>query len=489
MRTLTKIAVGGIIHETNSFVPGVTTVDDFRGEWVLGTENYKLRYSNTRTLMGGVIDGASAEGVELSCGFSAVATPSGMVTRDAFEEMLDLLVASVDREADGVLLTLHGAMAVEGCPDAEAEMLRRVREVVGPDKPLAITLDLHANTSRDMVELADLIVGYDTYPHVDAYERTSEAMALLCRLLRGEVRPVHAFAQPRLLIIPSVMMTEEEGPMREMMQRAFAAERHPKVLNVTVAGGFPYSDVPDAGMSFIVTTDGDTALAEQLAQELSSFAWERRERFKGDDIPVEEAVRAAYAEEAGPVILVEASDNVGGGAPGDATHVLRHLLQAPKPTLIYICDPEAAALAHRLGVGGRFAADVGGKSGPLHGDPVRIEGTVRLLSDGKYVHVGEYMTGSWADMGITAVIQSGFLTLVLTEKRNLPFDPAHVTCLGLQAANYHAIVVKSAIAWRTAFGSICKRAIVVDSPGCCGSNLYRFPYVQLKRPIYPLDPI
>lgn len=486
---LTVIAVCGLIHETNTFVPGVTTTDAFRGEWVVGTESYMARYSNTRTLMGGVIDSASAEGVELSCGFTAVATPSGMVTQEAFEEMLDLLIDSIDRQADGVLLTLHGAMAVEDCPDAEAEILRRVRAVIGRDKPLAITLDLHANTSRDMVELADLIVGYDTYPHVDAYERTTEAMTLLNRMLRGEIRPVQAFAQPRLLVIPSVMMTEEEGPMRDIMQKAFSLEQHPKVLNVTVAGGFPYSDVPDAGMSFVLTTDGDPVLAEQLAREMSRFAQARREHLKLNDIPVEEAVKEAFSETEGPVILVEASDNVGGGAPGDATHILQRLVRAPKPALIYICDPEASALAHRLGSGGRFVSDVGGQSGPLHGEPVRIEGTVRRLSDGQYVHVGAYMTGSLADMGATAVIEAGNLTLVLTEKRNLPFDPAHLTCLGLQAEDYHVIVVKAAIAWRTAFAAVCKRAIVVDSPGCSGSNLHLFPYERLKRPIYPLDPI
>lgn len=487
MKTLTKIAVGGIIHETNSFVPGVTTADAFRGEWVLGTESYLQRYAHTRTLMGGVIDRAMMEGAELACGFTAVATPSGLVTREAFEEMLDLLVETLDREADGVLLTLHGAMAAEGYPDAEAEILRRVREKIGADKPLAITLDLHANTSRDMVEMADLIVGYDTYPHVDAYDRTYEAMMLLCRLIRGEIRPVHAFVKPQLLIIPSVMMTEEDGAMRDIMQAAFALEKQPKVLNITVAGGFPYSDVPDAGMSVVVTTDGDAALAERIAQDLNRFIWERRDLLRGDEVPAEEAVRQAYSEEEGLVILVEASDNVGGGAPGDATHVLRHLLQAPKPTLIYMWDPEASALAHKIGVGGRFSAKVGGKSGPLHGEPVSIEGTVRLLSDGKYVHVGEYMTGTWADMGRTAVIEAGNLTLVVTSKRNLPFDPAHVTCLGLQATDYHVIVVKSAIAWRTAFESICKKAIVVDSPGCCGSDLHQFAYERLKRPIYPLD--
>lgn len=485
-----RIATAGILHETNSFAPGTTGIEAFRNsEWVQGNEAFIERYEGTRTTMGGVIDAVRNAGAELVSGLYTTTTPSGMVTKEAAEQMMDEMVASIDPTADGLVLILHGAMVAEGYPDMEGEIIKRTRAKVGPDMPIATTLDLHANVSQDMVDYSDFIVGYDTYPHVDMYERALEAVDLVIRMARKEIRPVRALRHPRLLLVPQVMVTEVPGPFQELMNMAFDIERDPKVLNVTVIGGFPYSDVPDAGVAFVVTTDGDQALAEKYAQQLSDAAWERRERLKLNDIPPEEAVRIAFAEEEGPVILVEGSDNVGGGGPADATHILKHLVDAPKKSLIVIRDAEAALLAHKLGVGAEFSAEIGGKSDNLHGDPVPIKGVVRTLTDGKYVHTGAYMTGQRADMGKTAVIEAGNLTVILTEKRNAPWDPAHVTSVGLRADTFHVIVVKAAIAWRTAFGSICKKIIEVDTPGCTGSNLSHFTYEKLKRPIYPLDDI
>lgn len=482
-----KLAVVGIFHETNTFAPGTTEKEDFDHERVRGNADFLQRYTNTRTSMGGVIDGARAEQAELACGLYAAATPSGMVSRGAMDELLDDMLASVDLSADGIVVILHGAMVAEDLPDVEGEIVRRIRERTGASVPVVLTLDLHANISPQMTEHADLIVGYDTYPHVDAYERAVEAVQLLARTIRGDIRPVIALAQPRLLIVPQVMLTDVEGPMKQLMDRAFAIEREPGILNVTVAGGFPYSDVPDAGVAFVVTADRDQLLAERYAEELSRMAWELREELRTAGVPADEAVAAALREAKGPIILVEGSDNVGGGAPADATHLLKHLVGVPKKSLIVIRDAEAVQLAHRLGVGAVFSAEIGGKTDDRHGTPVPIEGAVRLLSDGKYRHIGAYMTGQWADMGKTAVIEAGQLTVILTEKRTAPWDPGHVASVGLRAEDFHIIVAKSAIAWKTAFGSVCLKAIAVDTPGCCGENLLDFHYDFIKHPIYPLD--
>jgi microcystin degradation protein MlrC len=483
-----KIAVTGLFHETNSFAPGMTEVNDFSGEWVSGNDYFLQRYEHTRTSMGGVIDAAHAEQAQLECGLYVAATPSGMVSKEAVERLLDEVVASVDVGADGIVLILHGAMMAEGVPDVEGELLRRIRSIV-PGKPIVATLDLHANVSQEMVQYADVLVGYDTYPHIDAYERAVEAVQLLCRIIRGEASPTMALAQPRMVLVPHVMLTDADGPMLEIMERAFAIERDPAVMNVTVCGGFAYSDTPDAGVSVIVTTNNNVALADRYAAELSGMFRERRERLQHHGVPAAEAVAMAFAEELHPVILVESSDNVGGGSPADATHVLKHLVGAPNKSLIVIRDAEAARLAHRLGVGAAFDAEIGGKSDTLHGDPVRIQGRIKLLSDGKYAHIGSYMTGQLADMGHTAVIEAGNLTVILTEHRTAPWDPGHVTSVGLRAEDFHVIVVKAAVAWRTSFGSIAQRIIGVDTPGCCGENLTHLPYRAIRRPIFPLDSI
>jgi microcystin degradation protein MlrC len=484
-----KLAIFGVFHETNTFAPGTTEMDDFIREWVEGTDHFTQRYEHTRTSMGGIIDGARLVHAELTCGLYAAATPSGMVSRRTMDALFESLVSSIDITADGIIAILHGAMVAEGFPDVEGELIRHIREKVGRTKPIAITLDLHANISQQMVEYADILVGYDTYPHVDAYERGVEAVQLLARTINKEIKPVRSLVQPHLIIVPQVMLTDEEGPMKELMDRAFAIENDPKVLNVTVAGGFPYSDVPDAGVAIVVTTDNDPLLADRYAEELSLMAWDRRDQLKSSGYLAAEAVAIAFAEHNGPVILVEGSDNVGGGAPADATHVLKHLVNAPKKCLIMICDADAAYLAHKQGVGDTFDAAIGGKSDELHGEPVPIRGIIRLLFDGKYSHIGPYMTGQWADMGKTVVIESGNLTVIITEKRTAPWDPGHVTTVGLRPEDFHVIVVKSAIAWKTAFGPICKKIIPVDTPGCCGENLFQFHYTHLSRPIYPLDPI
>lgn len=483
-----KIAVAGILHETNTFAPGRTSLEDFHGEWVHGLQAFVERYEGTRTSMGGVLSEARAQGVELEVGVYAAATPSGMVAHEAAEALLGAVVQSIESETqiDGLLVIMHGAMVAEGYPDMEGELLRRIRERRGSSLPLAMTLDLHANISPLMTELADIIVGYDTYPHVDMFERAKEALSLLIRTVQGSVHPVNALSRPRMLVVPQRMLTDE-GAMKTLMDEAFVMERQPQVLNVTVAGGFPYSDVADAGMSFVVTTDGDPALARELADRLAQMAWQLREQFTVSFCGPEEAVARAITTPEGPVILTEGSDNVGGGAPADATHLLALLTDPPVRTLVVIRDPEVALEAHRLGTGAVLNAQLGGKSDELHGQPVPIKGRVRLLYDGVYYHVGPYMTGQRADMGKTAVIECGRLTVVVTEKRTAPWDLGHVRSVGLWPEDYHIIVVKSAIAWQAAFGRFAKAVIHAETPGCCTSNLKHLPYTQVERPIDPLD--
>jgi microcystin degradation protein MlrC len=485
-RQTLRIAVAGILHETNSFAPGMTDTAAFRGEWIAGYDAFIARYAGTRTSMGGVIEAAAAHQAELAPGLYVYATPSGMVRASTADELIDAVVRSVDAVADGLVLIMHGAMVSEQYPDLEGECLRRLRARLGRDYPIAMTLDLHANISPAMVELADLIVGYDTYPHVDMFERAVEAFGLLVRYIRGEIRPYRAYGHTGMLVVPQGMLTAE-GSMKQLMETAFAMEADRRVLNVTVAGGFPYSDVPDAGMSFVVTTDNDPAWAQHCVRELVRFAVERKETFDVAYAGPAQAVAEALAAPEGPVILCEGSDNVGGGAPADATHVLAHLVGVPQKALAVICDPEAVRLAFAAGVGGDFAAAVGGKTDDRHGRPVPVQGKVRLLFDGVYHHVGPYMTGQRADMGHTAVVECGKLTIVLTAKRTPPWDLGHIRSVGLWPDDFKIIVVKSAIAWQAAFGPFAKKVIHVDTPGCCSSNLNHFTYRHVRRPVYPLD--
>lgn len=480
-----RIAFGGISHETNCFAPGLTGLDSFRLEWAEGREIVQ-QYGGTGTFAGGVIAAAQALELELLPGLYTDGNAGGLISDVCARELAETLLSRLEPELDGMVFMLHGAMVSESVFDQESELLRRVRERRGFAFPIAVVLDLHANITQEMAELADILVCEDTYPHVDAYDRGYEATELLVRYIRKQIRPVKAFAAPDMLLLPQTMITAE-GPMRTIVDRALAMEQDPRIINIVVAGGFPYSDIPYPGMSFVVTADGDAALARKYADELCRLAWELRHEFRLESLSLPVAMERAGRLPDGPVILVESSDNVGGGGPGDATHLLRYLAECRKPSLIVICDPAAAQHAHDIGVGAAFAMEVGGKTDDWHGAPVRVEGTVRLLSDGQYRHIGPYMTGQPARMGKTAVVACGSMTLVLTKERTGPWDPGHVTSLGIIPETFHIIVVKSALAWRTAFGHIAKHVIHVDTPGCCGSDLAGFPYKHLRRPVFPLD--
>ncbi|WP_010268994.1 M81 family metallopeptidase [Paenibacillus senegalensis] len=481
-----RIGVAGIYHETNSFAPGITEVEHFRDQWVEDAITFDKKYRGTRTSMGGTIDAAESNQAELVCGFVTYATPSGMVSAAAAEELMDHLIATLPTEVDGYVLFLHGAMVAENHDDMEDEIVRRIREKAGPDLPIAVTLDLHANISQSLANRSDIIVGYDTYPHVDMYERAVEATDLLCATIRGEIRPYTAWKHARMLVVPQTMITSH-NPMKALLETAWRMEKLDGVLAVTVAGGFPYSDIPDAGMSFTVTTDGDEQLAERCLDELTQLAWSIREQFQFPEVTVEEAARWTREQTEGPIIWIEGSDNVGGGSPADATHVLRFLVQWNERSLIVIRDEEAARKAHELGVGAELSMAIGGKSDELHGDPVAVTGKIRLLSDGRFTHQGSYMTGKEEYMGKTAVLELEHMTILITEKRVPPFDVGHVRSAGIRPETYKVIVAKSAVAWRTSFGDIAKGEIFIDTPGCCSANLSHFQYKKIKRPIYPLE--
>lgn len=481
-----RIGVAGIYHETNSFAPGVTTLNDFKDTWIDKHEVYFSKYQGTRTSMGGTIDSAQVNDVELIPGLYTETTPSGMVTEEAVDSLIDSLVDSLPDRIDGLILILHGAMVSESYPDVEAEIVNRIRMKVGMSLPIVVTLDLHANTSETLVKNTNCIVGYDTYPHIDAYERAVEATDILIQTVKGKIKPTMAWESSRMIVPPQTMMTNK-APMKTLMQYAKELEKKPNILHVTVAGGFPFSDILDAGMSFVVTTDGDEVLAKKSAKELSQLAWELREKFTFEELTIEEAYDWTLQQNESPIIWIEGSDNVGGGSPADATHVLKFLVESDQKSLMVIHDSEVALKAHALGVGEILDCMLGGKSDQLHGEPVHIRGNIRLLSDGKFKYKGPYMAGREGDMGRTAVVETDNMTIVITEHRIPPFDINHIKSIGIDPEVYKIIVVKAAVAWKTSFGDISKGEVYLDTPGCCSANLQHFNYKHIKRPIYPLD--
>jgi microcystin degradation protein MlrC len=480
-----RVITGGIMHETHTFSVEPTTIESFqirRGAPI-------LTLAGTNCSMGGVIDGAQALGIELVPTLLTNCVSTGTASRETFETMLDELVERIKAElpADGVVLTLHGAMVAEGYDDAEGEIVKRVRDVVGPDLPVAVTLDFHTNLGQKMVDLATIVTTYDTYPHIDLNERAQEAVQLLARTIKGEIKPTRALTKPPLLPVPQAMFTAKP-PFKTLFDRAFEMERTGEALTVTVSGGFPYADIPDAGVGFLVITDNDQAKADNLALELAEMAWSMRDQMIVTNTPPDQAVAEAIAYPDGPVMLVDVGDNIGGGTPGDATVILHELIkQNAQNAVIVIADAESVQDAIAAGVRNTVKLRVGGKTDRLHGDPVELEGYVKMLTDGKWVHEGPENAGVPVDGGPAALVQVGGVSLILTSRKEAPGDQQQLKAFGIIPSEQHIIVVKAAVRWRGGFGPIAKHAIHVDTPGLGATDLRRFDFKKIRRPIYPLD--
>lgn len=493
---MNRIAIAGFSHETNTFAEGTTPFEEFvRGRGFPGLmsgETVVRNLSGKAMCTGAFIAAAEKLGFEAVPVLWTFPQPSGVIEQSAYNRVLALLLGGLEAAlpVDGVLLELHGAMVTEELPDAEGDILGHVRRVVGPEVPVIATLDLHANISPAMVELSDALIGYDTYPHVDAWDRGWDAARLLTATLDGQVRPVSALAQVPMLIGPPRQCTLS-APMSEVIALAHEAERRPGILNVTVAGGFPFADIPDCGAAVAVTADGDRALAQATAEEIGRAIWDRREEFRVRLTPVEEAIDYALRTGEGPVILADGSDNPGGGAPCDGTVMLQALIdaQAPRSTVAIIRDPEAVAAAIEAGVGQEVTLQVGGKTDDRHGPTLTLTGYVRLIADGRFANRGIMYTGVEADMGRTVVFVVGEVEIILTEHRIQPYDCQALRCVGIEPRDRLLIGLKSAVHFRADFGPFAQAIFEIDTPGVHNPDVTKLGFRHLSRPIWPLDAI
>lgn len=481
-----KVAFGGVFHETNTFSIMRTTIREFEsGALVKGKDIIKL-YDCTKGTIGGIIDASKEYDIALVPTLYAMATPGGIVEDKFFESIVDELCERIPKNVDGIILALHGAMVTETKQDAEGYLISKVREKVGERIPIVCTLDLHANISPQMVDLSECLVGFDTYPHNDYYDRAYDAVKILKSILDNDIKPVSVLSKPPIMPVVQRLLTEKY-PMKCIIDMAKEIEKHQGVINVTIAGGFPYADVEWAGMSVIVTTNNDKELAQALCNEIENKIMSLRNDFVFENISVTAGVAKALKTCDFPFVLVDSSDNVGGGSSGDGTQLLEEIIkQGLRSCLIFIKDTEVVSLAEAVGVGNIIKAYVGGKTDDMHGSPVYIEAEVKKLSDGQYY---SERTGELMNMGKTAVLECNGVLLILTEERLPAFDLEAIRSLGVQPSELKYIVVKGAVQWKESYGTIAKGWIDVDAAGVTSSNFKRFKFTNIRRPIFPLDNI
>ena len=486
-----RVGVMGFIHESNTFSVTPTTYEHF--EQISLTRGKELieRWTGGKHELSGFLEGAESNGLEPVPLVAAFAMPSGAVVRETFEaiaeQTIDALKAAMP--VDGLYLGLHGATVSEEFPDADGEMARRMREVVGPDVPVVMTLDLHANVSPGMVANADATTIYRSNPHLDQKARGLEAASLLGRTLRGEIRPVQALECPPLIISIAKQYTDED-PAKGLYEDVESVLKWPGILSASVAMGFYYADVEEMGATFLAVADYDRDLARKAARWMAQRAWDRREEFRAELPSAAEAVAMAMEAAEAPVVLLDIGDNVGGGSPGDSTLILAEIVaQKASNAMVVLFDAESVARCVEAGVRNQVNLQVGGKTDGRHGSPVSVQGRVRMISDGIFQEP-EVRHGGWGsfDQGVTAVVETPEQhTLILTSVKMAPVSLEQVKSLGVKPESKKILVAKGVIAPRAAYNPVAARTILVDTPGATCVNPAGFTFHHRRRPIYPLE--
>ncbi len=486
-----RVGILALLQESNTFLTGKTTLAHFEQDVLCEGEEVRRRLANAHHEVGGFFAGLDAAGVEAVPIFAARALPYGVIERAAFDELLQRMVAALNRAGrlDGLLVAPHGATVAEGAPDADGRWLTLVRECVGPEVPIIGTLDLHANLSPQMVAACDALIAYRTNPHLDQKDRGLEAAQMMARTLRGEIRPTMAAAFPPLCVNIERQASDEGQWTKLNWLDVTICRKQFNALSVSLIYGFPYADVPEVGSSVVVVADDNREWAQAMANTVADAWWYFRNDFVGQFISVEDAVTLAASLD-GPVCLLDMGDNVGGGAPGDGTF-LAHELHRRKlgPSFVCLADEPAVWTSLAVGVGGRVRMRVGGKTDALHGEPLEAEFTVRGLYDGRFSEPNPRHGGfAEFDQGPTAIVETDTgLTVMLTTKRMVPFSLNQLTSCGLDPARFRVLVAKGVHAPVAAYAPVCKHLIRVDTPGVTSADLRRLTYHHRRRPMFPFE--
>ncbi len=488
-----RIATAGFLHESNTFSSSPASLALWRRSGMLEeAASIRAEYATSQSPLAGFFAAAAEDPeVELVPLFFARLVPMGAITAEAIEYLIGRVVAAIRDNGpwDAILLPQHGAAVSETWLDADGELVRRVRETVGPAVPIGQALDMHGNMSEQMVHNADITTVYQTNPHIDAYAQALLCARLTLQMVRGKIRPTTAIEMPPLLVNILCQGTSD-APMSDLLRLADQQRRRAGVLSVSVVEGYPYADVPEMGMSFIAVTDNDPALARDVARQLAIAAWGMRVALNQGGTPIDQALLRAQAAPAAPVVLFDVGDNVGGGSPGDSTHILhaarrlgvRQLLQA-------VYDPEGVRQAQAAGVRGRIQASVGGKSDNRHGAPFPIQATVTALSDGRYEETGPTHGGFrfYNDGPSCALRTDDGYTLVLTSRSAGSSSLQQFRALGIEPLDMKIIVAKGVHSPRPAMEPIAKEMIWVATPGVTTADLSTFTYRHRRVPLYPLE--
>jgi microcystin degradation protein MlrC len=485
--TAVRIGVGGFLHETNTFAPTKAHYEDFvrGGGWPAMSGNTLVEATrNVNIAMSGFVDAAEATGWDLVPTVWCAASPSAQVQTDAYERIVAMIVGGLTAAGrlDGVYLNLHGAMVAEHIDDGEGELLARVRQAIGKDVPLVVSLDLHANVTAAMVEHADALIAYRTYPHVDMADTGRACARHMALLLRSDHRFATAFAQIPFLIPISWQCTTDE-PCKSIYTRLAGLESA-AVPTLSFAPGFPAADFPDCGPSVIAY--GQTqADADAAADAIAKLVLDNEAAFDGPIFEADAGVRRAMAiaaQASKPVVIADTQDNPGAGGDSDTTGMLRALLDngVSNAALGVIVDPQAAMAAHAAGVGQTVTLALGGKSGIPGDAPLSACFFVEALSDGHFLAPGPYFGGSRMNLGPSACLRIDGVRVVVAARKAQLADQAMFRYVGIEPAAQAILVVKSSVHFRADFEPIAETILICAAPGAMPADPAALPWTRLR---------
>ncbi len=483
-----RIAVGQIQQETNTLNPILAKRENFEAYGLARGDEIMAHHGDVSELGGfAALPQTLGQDVEWLGLIRAKGHAGGPLSDALLEEFIEAACEPLRRvPVDGVLLALHGALASTGCPDAEGSILKRVRETVGPEVPVVATLDLHANITRQMVDAADVLVGYHTFPHIDAMQTGRRAARVLADLLlKGPGIRVSATKIP--MVVNTRGFTTDKGVMADIYRRLVEAECEDGVISTGLYMAQPWLDVPDLGWTLYQAfrSEKPPLQVEPLVRE----CWQARKHNQAVLSTPTEVVQEALSTKGGPVVISEGHDATNSGAPGDSTRLLAALISRPIPeggALTFCVDKEAVERCHQAGSGRPVKLMVGGRRDPFS-EPVELEGTVSSLGAVRFLLSGHGGHNLPVDLGRAGVVKNAFATIVLTEREGNGSSPKLYQSVGIDPKKYKIVVAKSPEGFRHDYEPMAAAILYCGAPGCASANLKELPFHLASRPLFPLD--
>lgn len=484
-----RIALLGIYHESNTFVPQATIIDDFRNGHYLTGEAIRKEYENAHNEIGGMIEVIDREGMDILPVFYASATPGGTISASTYYELLNPMMAELEKvmPVDACLVVPHGAGVSEEYPDMDGHWLSLLRKRVGDSIPIFGTLDLHANVSPLMISSTNALVAYKENPHIDMRERGMEAANLLVQYLKGQTNPVQMLVQVPLAISIEQQFTGHE-PCMSLYRYAAELARDAEILSLSIVHGFPYADVAEMGTSIIAVADGNQKKALETAKKLEKYILDRRESFVGNKNDVQSSLNMIHSSKK-PVLLLDMGDNVGGGGPANNCCILE-ALEKSKAHKYFVCiyDPEAVYIAENYQPGEKFELTITGTSD--HGiKTCMLKVHLLRITNGEFQESNPRHGGQINfKMGKTAVVSTEQGSVImLTSLRVMPFSLQQLISQGVQPSEFDAIVAKGVNAPIAAYAPVCPTIIQVNTPGVTQADMTKFEFHNRRKPLFPFE--